>query len=145
MSSWRDSASQQAQDDLDSLVNACLPFAEEMLQRRGEFFPFGASISMAGETSMLGGDPGQGEHPQSGEVISTLVDGLRRQRGALRAAAVAADVRTPNGDAIRVELEHAEGQAIAVLLPYKKKRFGRGFEFLPLQAGLGQSQIWTDA
>src|SRR5205823_540247 len=52
--------------------------------------------------------------------------------------------RLPDGDAVRVELEHAEGQAIAVLLPYKKKRLGRGLEFQSLRAGTGSRQIWAD-
>jgi hypothetical protein len=43
---------------------------------------------------------------------------------------------------VRVELEHREGQAIAVLLPYKKKRFGRGVEYLPLATGGAIQQVW---
>lgn len=144
MSSWRSTASQQAQDDLDSLVNACLPFAQQQLERRGEFFPFGASIAADGETKMIAGDPGQGEHPLSSDVVSIMVDGLRARRDSLRAAAIATDVRLTDGDAVRVELEHAEGHAIAVFLPYKKKRLGRGLEFQTLRAGPGRRQIWAD-
>jgi len=99
---------------------------------------------MDGDTAMVAGDPGQGEQPLSSDVLSALVEGFRARRASIRAAALAADVRLPDGDAVRVELEHAEGQAIAVLLPYKKKRLGRGLEFQSLRAGTGSRQIWAD-
>jgi hypothetical protein len=40
-------------------------------------------------------------------------------------------------------VEHREGPAIAVFLPYKKKRFGRGIEYGSLSAGAGQGQVWS--
>ena len=143
MTSWRDTASQQAQDDLDALVNAALPFATQQLEQHGEFYPYGVSRSTAGDESMVAGDPGAGERPASTAVLATLVEGLRRERDGLRAAALVADVRWSDGDAIRVELEHREGQAIAVLLPYNKKPFGRGVEFGNLAAGESSLQIWS--
>lgn len=125
MSSWRDSASQQAQDDLDGLLNATLPFAQQMLAKHGEFYPFGATVAASGETRLLAGEPGQ-EHPASAEVLALLVAGLRQRRADLRAIAICSDVRLPDKDAVRVELEHRDGHAMAVLMPCKKKRFGRG-------------------
>jgi hypothetical protein len=142
MVSWRDSASQQVQDDLDGLVNAALPLATQRLDEHGEFFPFGVALNDAGEARVVAGDPGQGERPPSAAVLATIVEGLRGERDAMRAVALVADVRLADGDAVRVELEHREGQAIAVLLPYKKKRFGRGIEYGGLTAGLGTAQIW---
>ena len=143
MTSWRDTASQQAQDDLDALVNAALPFATQQLEKHGEFYPYGVSLSTAGDEGMVAGDPGAGERPASTAVLATLVEGLRRERDGLRAAALVADVRWSDGDAIRVELEHREGPAIAVLLPYEQKRFGRGVEFGNLTAGESSPQIWS--
>jgi hypothetical protein len=135
MTSWRDSASQQAQDDLDGLLGSSLPFAQEMLDRRGEFFPYAATI--------IAGDPGEGEQPTSVVVIQVLVDGLRAERDTLRASAVVSDVRLADSDAVRVEFEHAEGHAIVALLPYRKKLLRRAIEYGQMTAGPGERQIWT--
>jgi hypothetical protein len=140
MTSWRDSASQQAQDDLDGLLNMTLPFAQQMLSKHGEFYPFGAAMTTSGETRLLAGELGQ-EHPASDDVLSLLVEGLRQDRGSLRAVAICSDVRLPDFDAIRVELEHRDGQAMAVLLPYKKKRFGRGVDYDDLRGGTAEKQV----
>jgi hypothetical protein len=32
---------------------------------------------------------------------------------------------------------------MAVLLPYGKKRFGRGIEYSALQAGVATKRVWT--
>ena len=77
-------------------------------------------------------------------MLDSMVERLRHDRGGLRAVALATMVRTADGgDAVRVELEHSEGQAIAVLLPYRKKRLGRGIEYGSLAAGATTHQIWT--
>lgn len=143
MASWRDTATQEAQDDLDGLVNVVLPFAQKMLQEQGEFFPFGATVSDAGEVAMLAGKPDNSDRPSSVSVIEIMVDGARSKREGLRAVAVCADVRLNGSDAIRVGLEHRDGQALAVYLPYKKKRFGRGVEIGSMQAGPSEPQVWA--
>ncbi|MFZ6002469.1 MAG: hypothetical protein ACOYXM_00915 [Actinomycetota bacterium] len=135
MTSWRDDASQQAQDDLDGLVGAALPFAEEMLDQRGEFFPYALALDEAGEARVVAGDPGGGEQPASLDVLATLIEGLRLEKDSLRAVALVSDVRLPESDAVRVELEHREGHALAVFLPYKKKRMRRGVEVLGHDCG----------
>ena len=143
MTSWRDDASQQAQDDLDGLVGAALPFAEQMLDQHGEFFPYAVALDHAGEARMVGADPGGGEQPASADVLATLTEGLREQRDGLRAVALVSDVRLSDSDAVRVELEHREGQALAVFLPYKRKRLRRGIEYADMTAGPGSPQVWT--
>lgn len=78
----------------------------------------------------------------STDVIATMLEGLTRTRDDLRAIAIVADVRTSDWDAVRVELEHRDGHAIAVLLPYKKKRFGRGIAYGSLRAAAGTRRVW---
>jgi hypothetical protein len=86
--SWRDSASEQAQNDLDGLVSTALPFATQQLYKHGEFFPCGVALNDAGEARMVAGDPGQGERPASTAVLSTMVEGLRRERDGLLPEAI---------------------------------------------------------
>lgn len=140
--SWRDAASQEAQDDLDGLVNATLPFAQQMLERHGEFFPFAAGVTADGIVELFGADPGADDRPASTDVLDQLVGGLRERAGSLRAIALVADVRAGESDAVRVELEHCDGHAICVLLPYRKKRLRRGIDFGDLGASPGPHRIW---
>jgi hypothetical protein len=142
VSSWRDSATQEEQDDLDGLVNAALPFAQQMLDEKGEFYPYAVALSDEGETQMVMGWGG-GEQPTSAAMVETLVAGLRGDRDSLRAAALVANVRTTGADSVQVELEHRDGHVIVVQLPYKKKRFGRGIEYGSLGAGTGSQRIWS--
>jgi len=85
-----DSASQQAQDDLSGLLNTTLPFAQQMLAKCGEFYPFGATVTASGETRLLAGDVGQ-EYPANADVLSLLMERLRRDRWDLRAVAICSD------------------------------------------------------
>jgi hypothetical protein len=142
MTSWRDSASHQAQGDLVSLLNMTLPFAQQMLGKLGEFYPFGATVATDGEARLIAGELGQ-EHPASADVLSLIVERLRQDRSGLRAVAFCSAVRLRDSDAVRVELEHQDGQAMAVLMPYKRKRFGRGVEYDELRGGTADRQVWT--
>jgi len=144
MTSWREGASTQAQTDLDGLLNPALGFAQQQLENHGEFFPFAVVVRADGGTEMVAARSDvQDDRPASADVIDACRSTLAEQRNRLRAAAVVADVRLPGGgDAIRVELEHTEGPALAVVLPYAKKRFGRGIDFGQLQAAAGTRHIW---
>jgi hypothetical protein len=142
MASWRNSASQLAQDDLDELLNAVLPFAIETLGSRGELYPFGATIAKDGLTALSAADPGVGERPNSNEVLSLLRDGVTADKDSLRAAAYVADVRVEGGDAIRVELEHSEGVAIVVLVPYSRSRLRKSVKVGEMRVQPGELHAW---
>jgi len=113
------------QHDLEQLLSAAVPFAEQMLTKHGEFFPYGSSMDNDGKISAVGGYTGD-EHPKSAEVIDLLRGAFRRdaEAGKIRACAVVYDIRTvPPGktektDAIAVELEHRRGMSIKVIYPY---------------------------
>jgi hypothetical protein len=145
VASWRDAASQQAQDDLDGLLDAALGFAKQQLDGYREFYPCAIVVDTDGQQRVVGADAGK-EQPESADLITTLIGALLGQRGQLRGVAIVADVRVPEigSDAVRVILEHSEQIAITVLLPYRARRFGRGVDYGDLQAGTAAAFIWPD-
>lgn len=83
------------------------------------------------------------DRPASADVITACRTTLAERRDQLRAAAVVADIRLPDGgDAVQVELEHTEGPALTVVLPYSKKRFGRDIDYGQLRAAAGNRHVW---
>lgn len=143
MPSWRDSASEQVQADLDGLLHASLPFAQQLLEEHGDFLPYGVAVSTAGQLRMVAADVGQRVRPSSVELLSMLVDGLRRRREAIRAVALVFRVRLVASEAVRVELEHRDGPAIAVLVPYRTRRLRRAIQYGDLTSAPGTHRLWT--
>jgi hypothetical protein len=141
--SWRDTATEQAQDDLDGLLGAALPFAEQTLAKHGEMFPFGAGVDSDGHTRMLAADPSMGARPPSEDVLGALYAGARSD-ASLRAVAFVADVRFQTGDAIRVDLEHREGVTLQVLIPYSRSRLRKNLTLGDMRVSRGEARIWGE-
>ncbi|MXG92075.1 hypothetical protein [Nocardioides flavescens] len=144
MDSWRDTASQQAQDDLDGLLPLVLDFAKQQLDNRGAFYPYAAVVGTDGVQRMTSADVGS-DKPESAELLSLLTEGLIGDRDQLRATAIVTDVHVAelNSDAVRVALEHREGVALTVLMPYRITRFRRGAGYADMQASRGDTVIWA--
>jgi len=125
-------------------LNAALPFATQMLAKHGEFLPYAVAMKGDGQIAMVAGDTGS-EQPPSADVLAVIYQGLRAKASEYRAAAVVADVRLreEGTDAIQVEVEHREGIALKVLLPYRNKRFGAQIETGQMRGEAGAVQIWS--
>jgi hypothetical protein len=135
----------QAQGDLDELLNSALTFAQRQLALVGEFFPFAATITVERDTEFIAVElETEDDRPASADVISACIKALQSQRSRLRAAAVVADVRLKdaNQDAIRVSLEHADGQALRVILQYRMQRITDGIDYGEPQASIASGHIW---
>ncbi len=121
-----------AHPDLEKLLNAMLPFGQQMLQKQGEFFPYGGTMSTTGEIAAEAVSDGT-EQPPSQALIDLLTRAFRQKAvaGQIRAACICYDVRTippdqtEKTDAICASLEHQTGQFVDVYLPYKKSSFGK--------------------
>jgi hypothetical protein len=137
-----------ARVDLNEVYGAMLPFAQEMLAKHGEFFPFGATMSVAGKVGLTAGYTGT-EHPPSQEIIDLLVGGFRAQaaKKEVRATGICMDVRTvapgqtEKTDAICARLRHSDSESIDVFLPYQKDESG-AIEYGQLFATRGEQDIF---
>ncbi len=130
---------------LDDLLDAMLPFAHQMLDKNGEFFPFGAAMGRDGKITMVAGDA-VSEHPPSEQVMETIRRGMRRKREECLAVGVCYDVSvratadTQSTDAICVSLEHRDGMAVDVFEPYLKR--GKAMDYGALFAQPGQRVVF---
>ncbi len=121
-----------AHQDLDTLINRLLPFAQQMLAKRGSFFPFGACLRSDGKIAMAAAFLGE-EDSEPVDMIEFIVRGFREEagKGMIRAAGLCIDIRvvppseTEKTDAICLHLEHVEGDCINYYYPYKKRWLGR--------------------
>lgn len=142
MTSWRKTASASAQEDLDGLLNLVLPLAQELLGKNGRFYPFGASVSTDGEASLTAADPALGDHPQPDRVLAGVYDGARAAAAETRAAAVVSDVLIEGSDAVQVDLEHRDGIALVVFVPYQPATFKRVPTFREMSVVPGEPRVW---
>jgi hypothetical protein len=138
-----------ANPDLEELLNVLFPFAQDMLAKYGEFFPFAASMDKKGKVACVGGHTGD-EQPPSEEVLEILEQGLSEsaKKGQIRAAGICLDMRIqpspqePKTDAICARLEHENGEALEIYMPYKKKML-KGYKYGDLIATEGERKIFT--
>jgi hypothetical protein len=135
--------------DLDTLLDFLLKFAQQTLERYGEFYPFGAVLTNDGDVVGQAGQLVETDRPPSQAIIDLITAGMKAQAddGAIRASGLCYDVkwRMPDDtitDAIFVALEHRSGRTVAVAQPYSKGRF-RGFRYGDLMAQAGEPQVFT--
>jgi hypothetical protein len=137
----------EARKDYDALLEALLPFAEQMLKDHDEFYPMGMAINAQGEV-VAHSTQDQREMPPAAEVLSSLVSAFRDEamRGAIRAAGICSNGRIETGgkptDAIIVTLERMGGEACRACVPYKKKIFG-SYSFGNLVVGKADPRIFV--
>jgi hypothetical protein len=136
-------------DEIQEILNFLLPFAERMLNEHGEFYPYAAALDSDGELNAVGADVDDGDSPDVGEVLLALHEGLREQaaEGAIRASGIAADVTLTDPDsgettdAVQVELDHADAEAVDVFVPYETEP--DGIKFGELVAAEGREPVFA--
>jgi hypothetical protein len=135
-------------EEIQELLNFLLPFAERMLAEHGEFYPYAAAMASDGEVSAVAAGAAE-EQPDVGELLVELHAVLRAQaaEGSIRASGIAADVSLTDPDtgvttdAVQVELDHAEGEAVDIYVPYE--RAGEDVRFGELVSAQGREPVFS--
>jgi hypothetical protein len=137
-------------EEIQELLNFLLPYAERMLSQHGEFYPYAAALDSDGELNAVGADIGD-DSPDVGGLLIALHEGLRERaaEGAIRASGIAADVTLTDPDsgettdAVQVELDHADADAVDIFVPYETE--GEGIKFGELVAAEGREPVFAHA
>ena len=135
-------------EECEELMNSVFPFAQQMLSKHREFYPFGGTMSINGKIAHTASSTGE-EHPASQPLIDLLEQGFREgaKRHQFKATAIVLDVRTiPPGkkekqDAVEVRLDHVSGYSVRVVFPYAFSPQGK-LEFSPPFAAAGEGKIF---
>src|SRR5215212_3593020 len=137
----------EPREEIEQLLRYLLPFAEERLNQEGEFRPYAAMVAADGALKSV--ESGEGEEPDVGELLVALHSELREQaaEGAIRASGIAADVTLTDPDsgeetdAVQLELDHVDTDAVDVYVPYTSG--DEGIKFGDLVAAAGQAPVFS--
>lgn len=141
-SSWRETTSQAAQDQVGLLVDGAFGTAQRLLGESGDFAPFAVALPTGGpEPEVVQFEGAQGGADAA--AVDAALEHLKGRRDELDAYALVINASAVGSDAISVQLEHREGAAVAVLQPYRRKKLGRRFEFSDdLVSQDGDRHVW---
>jgi hypothetical protein len=138
----------EPRDEIEQLLRYLLPFAEESLNKDGEFRPYAAMVAADGSLKSVASE--EGEEPDEGELLLALHTELREHAtgGAIRASGIAADVTLTDPDsgeetdAVQLELDHVDTDAVDVYVPYTSG--DDGIKFGELVAAAGQAPVFQN-
>ncbi len=109
-------------------MQEALPFAENLLRKHGEFFPYGQALDPSGAVVHVAAYDGR-EQPPSVDLMRLLKQGFVQgaKEGKYKATAMVYDVRVPlpstgvKSDAIAVALDHRDNYSVVVFFAYEIK------------------------
>ena len=135
-------------EEIEQLLNYLLPSAEEKLKVEGEFHPYAAMVASDGEVMSV--TAALGDEPNVADLLVALHEELRQRAatGAIRASGIAADVTLTDPDsgetqdAVQVELDHADTDAVDIYVPYETA--GEAVKFGELVAAQGREPVFSD-
>lgn len=145
MTSWRDTLDADAQADLDRLLDSGMALARAQLAKASEFEPFALVVDAEGRLLAAEWDTGAlGRHPEVDEVLAAALVQLRELGATCRATALVVNARLARErtDVVEVRLEHRDGAALVVLLPYKRAKFGPRVDYGELSAFTVTPEVW---
>ena len=132
-------------DELDALLAASLRIAQQHLSEAASFDPFVLVTGSDGRMLAAEVDRSElGRHPESEELAQAATQQLVGLAPSVRGTALTLNARLAKErtDAIEVRLEHRDGTALLVLLPYKRPKFGGRIEYGEVRTFRGAHDVW---
>lgn len=143
MASWRDGLSDEVQSDLDVLYAPSLDFAERALKETRSIHPFGIALTLDDQLQL------HIEEQKSGIQDGTLLvrfaeEMLSDAKESFKSCALVLDTHLPErkSDAVEMRLEHREGGAIVIQVPYKFSGLRKQLTFGEMIVSSGIPRIW---
>jgi len=143
---------QTPKEESEILLNSLLPFAEQQLQKYGEFFPFAATLSINDQVKMLATYDGD-EHRDIQKLIIDMEQAFVRgvKNNEYKATALAYMVAVSNPDtgktenAVCINLNHLKDFSIQLIYSYtiSKKLLGKNLvQFFEPKISKGEGKIF---
>jgi hypothetical protein len=140
--------SESSRQDFNLLLEPCLSLAKRLLSKFGEFLPFGHAMRANGEIESFAFDAGPDKTGRERVDYGLIAFREVAKTRGLRATALCFDVRVvPPGesdksDAIEIQMEHIDGAALSVFLPYQRDSSGM-FIYGTLFAAKAESMVFA--
>jgi hypothetical protein len=114
--------------ECETLMNELLPVAEKMLEKYGEFFPYGSVMNSDGSIRAVAYYDGN-EHPKSQDLMDQLTTIYHEYsiKNQIKASGIVYDARVispktnAKTDAVIISLEHRDNYSVQVVFPYSIK------------------------
>lgn len=137
--------SEVAQSDIDRMLAAAIDLAKQHLATSSEFAPFAIVAGIDGRLHAADFDlTSLGKHPGTDVIADATTSHLRALAPNVRGTALTVNthLNEQKTDAVEVRLEHCDGSAVLVFLPYKRPRFGGSIDFADLMVFSAKPSIW---
>ncbi|MDO3070510.1 Uncharacterised protein [Mycobacteroides abscessus subsp. bolletii] len=139
---WRSTASPQVQSDLDMLYTDSISLVAEDLGHSDTFGPLMLVVERGGGKA-LRRTAGVQTPLRESEIVKQLEAPGDAETLRARATVLDVTVKEPfTGDAIKIKLEHAEGVAIDILVPYRVTAEGKSIDVNAQNAAVAERLLW---
>ncbi|GGG43780.1 hypothetical protein GCM10011374_02670 [Kocuria dechangensis] len=145
---WRQRVSKDGQAAIDTLVAHVKAVAEDQLGRFGAFPAFLVTGRKDGEFELDALPPEQAEELSPEAALDALRARAAELRDDILCAGVAFPVTLPDSSgqtAVAVQVEHREGEALTVVLPYRTKGAERSVSFGDAVVQAADQWLWPVA
>lgn len=136
----------RAQDDLEDLIDFVLDVARRQLNSHGKCPPFAAALPNDGLPTLIAVET-HGKRVTQAALVEASFETLADMRHDIVAGAVVwiADITNEKTAAIRVDIEHVDGHASIVLLPFLRRPLRRQTDYGMRRLFQGKRHIWERA